>query len=346
MADQHHESAPVAELEYMPSAFELALIKYKKQIILVSILAAVGVASYYTLKLVKQTRNTTGGLAFFRAETAEDYERVAKEQSGKNSGGNALLMAAQLLAEDGKPEKALPLLESFLKDYPEHPLKDLANFRQAEALLAKGSKEEAKAKYQELADKFSTSPHAPLALLRLADTLASEKKTEEARKAYDQVKTRYPGNLYWEQAKARQEMLDRKEPVIVDYVPEPPPAAPIPGTPGAPGSPVPVEIKAPSLTLDGQPAADGTTTLEIPKIEIPTPGAPNPGTPAPAPDAAPKSPAPATPVAPTPGTAAPAAPKKVDSTPAAPPAAPAAAPKPAAPTTPAAPAAPAAPAKP
>ena len=64
-------------------------------------LGGLAVAGYYTLNIWKEHSNHKNGLAFYKAQTLEDYRRVAKELSGKNAGGNAALMVAQILAGRG-----------------------------------------------------------------------------------------------------------------------------------------------------------------------------------------------------------------------------------------------------
>lgn len=297
------DSAPIAELEYEPSAFEQALAKHRTKIITVVVLAALGGAAYYSLNLWKEHTQAVSGAAFFKAQTLEDYRRVAKEEAGKNAAGNAILMAAQILVEDGKPEDAVKELEGFLKDYASHPLADVALLRLADANLVKGAREEAKTKFEELYSKFPKSPQAPLALLRLGDIYASDKKPDEAKKYYDLNKEKYPGNPYFSQAQAHAASLSQKEPALVEFVPEPAAPPPTPGAPNIPSGEAPkMEINAPSLSLD--PNAPATGVLEAPKLEVPAIPTPPPATPTP--DAAP---APAAPAAPAPATPAPAPPE-------------------------------------
>ncbi len=271
------DQAPIAEMEYEPSAFELAFAKHKSKFILVTLLTGVGALGFYSMKFWKEHRDTQDGLALYKAETVADYERVAKELSGRNAGGNALLLAAQIHADENKPEEARSKLEAFLKDYGNHPLADLATLRLAETQFLTGKVEEAKASLTAVFEKFPQSAHAPLALMRLADQLAVEKNVDEARKKYELLKEKYAGCSYWDAAMKHRDALTRKDPTPVDFVPDAPPAPPTPG-----GANLGAAPEAPSTILD-IPALNPTapaipvepnTTLDVPKLDAPAAPAP------------------------------------------------------------------------
>ncbi len=328
MAQHTPDQAPIAELDFEPSPFEQAFQKHKSKIILVAILGGVGVLAFYSMKFWKEHQDTLQGQAFFKAETVTDYERVAKDLAGRNAGGNAELMAAQFMADEGNPAGAVTKLQSFLKDYANHPLADLATLRLADAQALSGKVEDAKATFSSVVEKFPKSPHAPLALLRLADQLAVEKNADEARKKYELMKEKFPGNPYFETMTKHRDALSRKDPTPVEFVPDPVPSPPTPGAfnaglPGLGGGAPSTNLNVDSLN----PNPDATTTgekmpLEIPKLDSPAvpaipatpetpatapaaPAAPTaPAAPAPAAPTAPGTPAPATPVAPAPATPA------------------------------------------
>lgn len=325
MANETPDQAPIAELEYEPSAFEQAFQKHKSKVILVAILGGVGLLGYYSMKFWKEHQDTKDGQAFFKAETIADYERVAQDLSGRNAGGNALLMAAQLLVDNGKPKDAVTKLQAFVKDYPNHPLADLGTLRLADAQALAGNIEESKATLAQVFEKFPKSPHAPLAMLRLGDQLASEKKIDEARKVYDNLRSKYtaapgadPSKDYWTVAKSHSDALGRKEPTPVAFVPDPVPAPPTPGAPnaGQPGGAPSTTLDVPSLNPGAEAPAAPEKMLEVPKLDAPArekPAAevPAPTTPAAETPAKPEAPAPATPETPAPAKPAePAAPEK------------------------------------
>lgn len=300
MATTPPEQAPTVELDYEPSPFEQALAKHKSKLILVALLTGLGATAYYASKLWNSHSAEKSGAAFFKAETQDDFRRVAKEYAGKNAGGNAALMVAQTLANEGKLTEAIKEFTAFAKDFPNHPLSDLALLRLADAYSNAPDKENAKAKFEELAAKFPKSTYAPLALLRLGDIHALDKDVEKANTYYDQVIKKYPGSEpFHSDAIAHRDSLKLKDPVMIPYVapvpPPPPILTPLPETAGPK-----TDLNVGDLTTPTKP---NDITLEVPKLEVPKDAAPDA-----APPAKPEPPKPAEP--PTPAKPEPAAPQE------------------------------------
>ena len=288
MATPTPDQAPIADLDYEPSAFELAFAKHKSKFMLVGALAGVAALAYYGLRIWKQHSDKAGAEAFSLAVSVEDFRRVAKEQSGKNAGGSAHIMAAQLLAQDGKSKEAMDELVNFSKSYADHPLADLAALRLAEAQLQSGAVAEAKTQFAAVAEKFPKSPHAPLALLRLGDLYAAEKEIDKAREAYEKNKTIYPGNPYLDQALEHRDALTAPEPTKIAFVAEPTPApAEAPGLPKIfdPNTDLNIPGLNPSEPGTGTPGGSSGITVDplVPKES--TPPAEPESEPAPAPEA-------------------------------------------------------------
>ena len=160
--------------------------------------------------------------------------------------------------------------------------------------------------YDTFINQFPDSPLRPLAQMRKADALVASGKREEALAVYDAIQkdnTLY-GNTVLTEAKERAAQVKLKDPTPVAFVPEPAAPAPSPATPGAP-SPA-LNFDAPAPASPQFPAApDFPTTPEPTPVETPAAEAPVPATPAETPTA----PAPAeTPTAEAPAAAEPAAP--------------------------------------
>ncbi len=294
MATPTPKQAPIADLDYEPSAFELAFDKHKSKFVLVGALAGVAALAYYGLRIWKEHSEKSGAEAFSQAVSVEDFRRVAKEQSGKNAGGSALLMAAQLLSQDGKSKEAMDELANFSKSYPDHPLADLAALRLAEAQLQSGAVAEAKTQYAAVAEKFPKSAHAPLALLRLGDLYAAEKEIDKAREAYEKCKTSYPGNSYLDQAIEHRDALTAPEPTKVAFVPEPPAPAEAPAFPKTfdPNTDLDIPGLNPSKPATGTPG--GTSGINVDPLVPKDASPPAPVDPAlldPVPAPAPEAPA-------------------------------------------------------
>ena len=240
-SDPASPSVPVAELEYEHSPLEDAVIRYRKQLILVGVLAVLGSGGYFGNKLWKESKHKDAALAFTRAQTVGDLRTVANTHSGQPAAGNALLRASQLLAEEGKGKEAIEELNKFLASYPQHPLTELARFRLAEVQMAEGATQEAVAKFQEVAN-VPDSPYAALALLRIADQKWQEGKTDEAKKIYEEIPRKNGGNRMFNIAEQRLKQIKLAQPALIDFVPEPTPA---PGTP-TPGGPPGLNMAPPS----------------------------------------------------------------------------------------------------
>ncbi len=234
-SDQNPAAVPVAELEYEHSPLEDAVIRYRKQLVLVGVLAVLGSVGYFGSKLWKESKHKEASLAFTRAQNIGELRSVADKFAGQNAGGNALLKAAQLLNDEGKGKEALEELNKFLAAYPKHPLADLAKFRLADIQLAEGATQDATAKFLEVSN-IPDSPYAALATLRMADQKWKEGKIDEATKLYGAIPSKHGGDRMFAISEARLKQIKLLPPALIDFVPEPVPAPGAPGTiPGAPG---------------------------------------------------------------------------------------------------------------
>ncbi|RYD32954.1 MAG: tetratricopeptide repeat protein, partial [Verrucomicrobiaceae bacterium] len=282
---------PVAHLEFEHSPLEDAVMRHKNKLILVSVLAVVGTLGYFGNKLWVEHQQSVAALAFTRADTVGELREVAAQNPGQPGGGSALLDASRLLAKEGKNKEAMEELQKFISNYSSHELIDLAKFRLADLKLQEGSLQEAAAGFQEIA-KNPASPYASLALIRAGDIHWQEGKTEEARRLFEEAVTKTGGNQV---AMQRLKQVKLVAPTLIDYVPEPAPAAP------APGSPPSIDalngaINAPGLMGDDPTGLGGEAPLLPPpalpglppsiKVTPPAPAAP------PVPDPVPATPAP------------------------------------------------------
>ena len=256
-------AVPVAVLEHEHSALEDAVIRYRKQLILVGVLAVVGTTGYFGSKLYQESKHRNAALAFTRAETVGELRAVASQHPGQSAAANALLKAALLLAQDGKPQAAAEALNKLLATYPQHPLADLATFRLAEVQLQQGATQDASATFQKIAST-AASPYGALALLRIADLHWQEGKIDEATKVYQQILTKSGGDRLFAIAEQRLKQIKLSPPSPIDFVPEPTPA---PGSPGLPNQAPPsaAALGEPTISTPGllgeDPAPSGDTSL-------------------------------------------------------------------------------------
>ena len=272
--------APVAVLEYEPSAFELALIKHKSKLILVGVLTVVGTAGYWGYRLYTEATHKSAAVAFSRAQSVEDLKKVANERSGQTAGGNAAILAADLVSAD-RPAEAVEMLRGFVSKNPAHPLLDLASFRIAEYSAAARDAAGAEKEYEAVAK--ANSPYSAFALLRLGDMKWGAGDATKAKEYYDRILTTQ--SMAGSPARsAAQRRVDKdikaKAPELVEYKEEPP--APPPATPGAPNGPeaTGTDLNGDPGSLLPPPALPKFPTQPEPMPETPPAEAPKPVTPA------------------------------------------------------------------
>jgi len=260
MSQDPNSAVPVATLEYEHSPLEDAVIRYRKQLILVGVLAVVGSVGYFGNKLWSESKQKDAAIAFTRAQTVGELRNVATAKAGQPAAGNALIQAALLLADDGKGKEAIEELNKFLAAYPSHPLVELAKFRLADIQLAEGATQDAVAKFQEVSSSPG-SPYAALAHLRIADQKWSDGKIEEATKLYQELLTKGGGDRMFQLAEQRLKQVKIAPAALIDFVPEPSPAAPgaAPGNMAPPSSDaLNQSISTPGL-LGDDPASGGAS---------------------------------------------------------------------------------------
>lgn len=300
MADNATPSKPpVAVLDYEPTAFEQTLIKHKNKLILVAVLAIAGVVGWFGVKFFTEQAQRSAGLDFTRAQTADDFLKVAAAHRGQPAGGSALLQAADLLSAS-KPGEAVADLKKFLAEYGQHPLVPLAEWRIAEYLSKAGDKAAAEAQYEKVSK--SGSIYASLALVRLGDLRWAEGRIDEAKKLFQSVKPAFTADPVSAKATQRVEsaltakkplLIEPEHPVrtieidsIVPRIGQPPsPPAAVPATTTSPPFevPPPGELNVPGLNFDGPPdglppSLDLNGTPGEPPVKLETDLPPAPGT--------------------------------------------------------------------
>lgn len=294
--------APVAVLEYEPSAFEDMLLKHKSKLILVAVLAVAGTGGYWGYRLYKEASHKSAAVAFVRANTVEELRNVASKYEGQTAAGNALILAAENMSSD-RPKEAVDMLRDFLARNPQHPLRDLAAYRIAEYLMLSGDTAGAANEYETVAK--SGTAYSAFALLRLGDLSWGAGDTTKAQEYYNKILTDGAMSASPVRAVAQNRVekgLKTKPPVLVEYKEEPPPP-----TPGAPNINVP---GLGDINVDPGTAPGGDSLLPPPDL-----GA-SPTAPAPASTPVPSSPAEAVPAipgeAPPPASEAPAEEKSAE----------------------------------
>lgn len=171
---------------------------------LLFIAAAAGVL-FYQVSAGRKTAEAQQLLA--TATKSEDYRLIISKFPGSVPAGNATLLLAAQLRQEGKFEDALALLRKFSELYPQHPLASAAALSVAETLQAQGKTNEALEAYQSVTSRFANSFSAPLAMISRASLLVSSGKTEDARRAYENLVAQYPDSYLAPEAREQLRQL-------------------------------------------------------------------------------------------------------------------------------------------
>lgn len=310
MADSPSGSskAPVAVLEYEPSAFELTLLRHKTKLILVGVLAVVGTAGYWGYRLYKEASHKDAAVEFTRAQTVDELKQVAANHATQTAGGNATILAADYVSTE-RPKEAVDMLKQLQSASPDHPLAPLIAWRIAEYQSLAGDAAAAEQSYEAVAK--AGTPFSAFALLRLGDARWAAGDSTKAQEYYNKILSTgaMSGSPVRAVATERVERdLKAKAPVLVDYKEDllPPPSTGAPfgninldsgATPGSPnpsllpGLDLPQIPASPEPVLPADPAPAAPPAGETTPPVAPSTPAADPATPA-APENAPE---PATP---------------------------------------------------
>ena len=230
-------------------------IRHKGKVMLYGALLVGGLA-IYTLYEMSQRRTREASIkAFAAAGTADELRAVTSNYPNTVAGGNARLMLADTLRDEGKLDEAVTILRDFLARKGEHPLLPGAHASLAATLEQQGKLDEALAAYQQVTNNFSQSFAAPGALMATGRIFKAQGRMEEAKQAFDTVSTRFQGSAFGQQAVRQSTLVERGMKAV------PAEAAVFVPTPTAPA---PVEAAA--VTAPEAPAVLPAVPVETPAV--------------------------------------------------------------------------------
>ncbi len=219
--------------------------KNRKQVLLgVGAVAVVGLIIGYT-SWARAAKEEAAGQALSAAlfsglgsrtpggDAGAQLLKVASENSGTQSGGQALLLAGGFLFNGGKYAEAQSAFDQFARDNADSPLTAQALYGSGAALAAQGKPTEAAQAYKSVTDRFPSSPVASLARYSQAAALAAQSQWAEAVALYEEVARTSMGTSLGNEAALRADELRAKLP--------PPAALPAVAAPVAPSNAVPVK---------------------------------------------------------------------------------------------------------
>ena len=305
-ADLQKSPAPLAEIAQGPNAFEQFLDRNQKNLIILAVLIAVGVAALVVYRGIEKSRQETAGAALNKAEDLAALQAVINEHAGTTAASSAAILLADRQWTDGQQDTAIETLRNFISSNPQHPALPTAQASLGSKLMIQGKSADASRIFQEIVDDPKARFIAPYALISLGDIAKLAGDLAKAEASYKRVQTDFPESNFMQSAKRRIDNLKAKPPVEVDPPPAPkaetPPAPPAPEAPApTPAPPAPKAETPPAPPAPEAPTPAPTPAPPAPKAETP-PAPPAPEAPAPAPPA-PEAPAPAPPVPPAPSSA-------------------------------------------
>jgi predicted negative regulator of RcsB-dependent stress response len=269
-ADPKESSAPLAEITQGPSAFELFLDRNQKNLVILSILLALGAAALVVYRGIEDSRQKTAGEALSKAADLAALQSVVGDHPGTHSSQSAMILLADSQWTAGQQDAAIETLRKFIAASPDHPAAPTAKGSLGSKLMTQGKSADAAKVFEEIVDSPSARYMAPYALISMGDIAKAAGDLEKAETTYKRVKTDFSESSFSNEASKRIANLKAKPPV--EIAPPPKPAA-------APADPT-AAIKA--ALPPGATITPADPTAANPGITI-TPAPPAAETPAPAP---------------------------------------------------------------
>lgn len=273
------ETTPQDETGFDPLAF---WIQHKGKIQFLVALLVFGLLAYGIFQFAEKRARDAAANDFAHAKTADDFRKVIAAHPRSVVAGNAHLMLAELLRNEGKHDEALTNLRAFIDHHGDHPLISGAWTSLAFTLEAQGKSEEALSTLQKVAATYPTSFAAPVALMAQARIYKTRNDTAQAKRIYEQVVSQFGQSEFAREALVELQRLKKTELApVTDAAPRPQsePATPT----NAPSEPAPATQPG-----AGRPAGAPEETKSEPASQnVPAPK-PSPAETAPRPTLPPK----------------------------------------------------------
>jgi predicted negative regulator of RcsB-dependent stress response len=227
-ADLQESPVPLAEISQGPNAFEQFLDRNQKNIIILAILIAIGVAGFVIYRGIETSRQETAGAALNKAEDLAALQAVITEHADTTAAHSAMVLLADRQWTEGQQDAAVETLRKFISSNPEHPAIASAQASLGAKLMTQGKSADAAKVFQDIADDPKARYIAPYALISLGDIAKVAGDLEKAEASYNRVKTDFSDSSFAETATRRIATLKAKAPAEIAPPPKPatPPADP------------------------------------------------------------------------------------------------------------------------
>jgi len=190
-------SQPAAQPSEPVSTFDLEIFwTLHKQKILIGaallIAALLGSSLYFGFQAIQSQK---AGAAYAAADSVDAWRSVIRQFPNEVAAGNSYLRIAVKLREEGKYQESDSAYESFVHQYPKHPL--LVDGYMGLAANAELEKHPDKALkyYQNVTTQFGSSYQAPMALFHQARLTEAKGQLKEAQQLFESVVKRYPESV-------------------------------------------------------------------------------------------------------------------------------------------------------
>ncbi len=286
-------ATPIAPIAVPPteSKIEQFLNKNSKAVVLGSVLLALVLLGLGVKRYFSHQSELEAAERFTASDSVEDCDIVIQKYPGSLAAGNAILMKAGLLWNQGKKESSITVLKDFAKDYKSHTLHPQTLLALASKQAALGENDAARQTCELLLKSYPQSEMAPAAQIQLGDLLWQEGKIEDAKKLFESLPQKYPNNMtvFYDSVMQRIELMAAGLPMKeVDG----PPVAPKSDASSAndPDAELKKKIQealpgnlqiAPSVELKPTPGPGTLTPPVAPPIPLPSTGSQEPAKPNP-----------------------------------------------------------------
>lgn len=267
-ADLPESHAPLAEISQGPSAFEQFLDRNQKNLVILSILVALGAAGLVVYRGIEKSRQETAGADLNKAADLASLQKVISEHANTTAAQSAMVLLAEQQWAEGQQDNAIASLRKFIAENAEHPAVPSARASLGAKLMAQGKTGDATQEFEQLANDSNARFIAPYALVCLGDIAKLAGDATKAEAAYNRVKTEFPESSFAQTATQRITSLHAKAPAEIDPPPAPAPAEnaqPTPGTGQASPSPSIQVMPAPNAVTP--PAGDAPAPAPAPNPE-------------------------------------------------------------------------------
>ena len=189
--------------------------EHKGKIIAAIVLAIAGVVVFVFWNYLQTEKTKEITAALYSAKTPADWQSLIAKYPGTIVAGNARLLLADQLRNDGKLDDALKVLSDFTTSSADHPLIAQGWLSYAATLELKGDLEKAGQTYANIAQQYGATEAAPAALSGQARIARDAKDITKARELYENLVQRFPASFWAAEAQNEIERLPKPETIAV-----------------------------------------------------------------------------------------------------------------------------------